>query len=208
MSVAVTRPAELPRLDAYIAEHPGGLRAHPQCRHKAAGLRSYLRGLDLAARADTLPAPLAELVRSPPPVTAWISEVHATAVILAVRDLCFDSDHAALAHSYTTSRALLAGPLYRILFAMISPERVARGANARWKSFHTGSTLRALVRTPEPEARILLSYPNALFPPFVVRAYGEVIRGALDLAIGGGATVAVVDHTPTHATYRAAWPGR
>lgn len=191
-------------LDEYLAALPRGLDSFADHVQKAAVVRHFTGGLELLAHADRLPAPLAAIVRDPPPVTAWVPEVHATALLTALRDLFFTDDESFFRYAYDTNRRLLESAFYRILFKLISPQRVLRGAESRWSQMHRGMQL-SVTRRGDREADVRLVYPPGLLPDVIATAYGTAFRAAVEVAGARGAEFAVVERSRTHTTFRGAW---
>ncbi|MCZ7677693.1 MAG: hypothetical protein M5U28_02505 [Sandaracinaceae bacterium] len=157
-------PERFPSAAAYLARLPEGLASHPQCVVKASVLRDVadarpLGPDDLAA----LPGPVAQLVREPPPVSSWVPEVHALVAMIAIRDRHFAPGEIGLSAyeewTYERNKKLLARPLYRALFLLLSPERLLRNVGNRWAMFRRGSRLE-LVERSASSATVRLSFPR------------------------------------------------
>jgi hypothetical protein len=74
---------------SYLERLPLGVDSHPECEVKASVLRDVLATRSLGDVLDALPVPVRELVTDPPPINAWIREVHALVAMLAIRDRHF-----------------------------------------------------------------------------------------------------------------------
>jgi hypothetical protein len=187
----VAQPPRGDRARAYLAALPGGPPAFTRFRQKAAVMRLVLGGIDLSAHVGVLGDEIARLVREPPPVNAWIPETHATAIYMLMADTAFISDEAFLADAVTRNRTLLNSAFYRVLFAVLSPKRVVRGAAERWSKLHDGSEL-LVERTEDRSCDLLLRIPEALLPPLMLRCYGVgfsvagQLAGARDVRIEHG----------------------
>jgi hypothetical protein len=133
-------------LSAYVAALPKGLDSHPECKAKASVSRTVItRGL---FNGVTLPAPLQALIDAPPPVTSWIPEVHHNALMSALVDTHFKgNEEAFFGWVREANRALFRGPLYRMMFFLLSPDRLLNGLSRRWEQFRQGSTLELLDNT-------------------------------------------------------------
>ncbi|MEM6730369.1 MAG: hypothetical protein AAF658_02365, partial [Myxococcota bacterium] len=71
----------------------------------------------------------------------WHAEVVGVALMLACRDLTFESDEDFLQWGYDSSRALFESPLNRMVMMVVSPTLVAMGAAKKWANFHKGSEI-------------------------------------------------------------------
>lgn len=192
-----------PSLDAYIASLPHGLDSYAGCQQKAVVLRQFLPGHLVREVADLVPKSLVSLVEDPPPVTEWVSEVKATAIYLALRDTMSTED-AFVDFAHTMNRRLMSSPVYRILYALVSPERILRGCAARWGQMHRGTELRPQ-RVADGEAILRLSFPQMLVPHVLARAYATAYRAALELSGAKDISVECRDASSTGYTFVASW---
>lgn len=133
--------ARFPSVAKYLERIPGGLAAYPHCIAKASLLRSVLQDFAIDRLAPGLPSVLADLVRNPPHSGHWIPEVQFRAIMRAILDEYFGDPAKFVAWTYSAQQRLLGGPLYRMLFVLMTPERIARVAHSRWGSFHRGSQI-------------------------------------------------------------------
>jgi uncharacterized protein (TIGR02265 family) len=187
----------------YLAALPRGLGAYPACQQKAGILRTFMTAEMRQCIEAAVPPELRELLVHPPPVTAWIPEVQATALYLAGRD-AMGSDEAYVDMAYGLNRDLLSGAMYRVLFAFVSPTRVLMGAASRWGQIHRGTDLRAVTVT-RAEAVLRLTGPPNLIPHVMALAYGTAFRAALELAGGKNVVVSCRRDGPEGCTYLASW---
>lgn len=190
-------------LDQYVASLPHGLASYPGCQQKGQILRQFISTFGSQRLFSLLPEEIVDLARDPPPATEWISEVKATAIYLALRDV-LGSDDAFFQHCYSMNRRLLSSPLYRVLFAVASPERILRGAAERWGKLHRGTELRAR-KVEALEAIVRLTAPAYLIPDLMCRAYGSAYQVAVELAGGQDVVVDCVEVTDTGFTYKVNW---
>jgi len=191
-----------PSLERYLAQVPGGLDAYPQCQTKAAVVRSILEEFSLT-NLDALPPRVADVVRNPPPATGWIPEVVFRCMTRAIFDTHFETPQEYFEWSYHSQRKLLDGPLYRILFFMVSPERVAKQASSRWERFHRGMRLDAAVS--DGSLRGTLTYPPHLVEAFDHRTSMSGFRAGLMLAGATDVHAALEDVTATRAVLTFRW---
>lgn len=192
----VIDPRSFPTTARYLERLPAGLRSHPQCLVKASVLRDVLDARPLSLEdMSALPEEVHDLAKAPPPVSAWVSEVHSIVLMLAIRDRHFaagEAGHEAYEQwTYERNRRLLARPLYRAVFLLLSPERLLRGAERRWGVFRRGSTLE-LVSREEGVARMRTVYPSFLAEETVAHGLRGALRAATELAGGRDASVDLV----------------
>ncbi len=178
---------------AYLERLPDGIRSHPQCLVKASVLRDVVDSRPLVtADLESLPAEVVQLVREPHPVSSWIPEVHALVVMLAVRDRHFaageEGSRTYEDWTYRRNRRLLARPLYRALFLLLSPDRLVRGVGRRWSMFRRGSSIEVVSREPGRVELEMIS-PPFLYEETVGRGLMGALRAATELA--GGRAVEV-----------------
>ena len=177
-------------VSSYLEALPSDLESYPDHLHKAAIFREFLVGLDTAELAEAVPSELAPLVLTPPPVNAWLPEVHAHAVYIAACDVLFADEAAFVRAAYENNLRLLESPLYNILFKLVSPERVLGGAASRWSKFHRGQEL-VLDEAGHGRAVVRLVAPMGLTTPLLARCYGTGFRAAIEAAGGAGVKVEV-----------------
>ena len=127
-----------PRTANYLRRLPAGLLSHPQCESKASLYREALRNLPRPLVLEGLDPLLAEYVKDPLPMSAWVPEVVNTALYLAMADQVFGDDDSFLTWVSQFSQRVFEAPMYRLLMAVASPQRLASGGERRWANFHTG----------------------------------------------------------------------
>lgn len=192
------------RLEAYLALLPDGVGSYPTYVQKASVFRTFLAHLGgRTLDATRLPAPVRELVEAPPPPSAWVSEVHVTALFIAVREQCFASDAAYEQHWLEVNRAILSSPLYRMLMMVASPSQVVMGAARKWNQLHKGVTMRATL--DGNRATVRLAFPENLLEPFVTRTYSTAFQAAIELSGGKNAVCALREYEPTLAVFDGHW---
>ncbi len=189
----------------YIESLPQGLDSHPGAQGKASLYRSMLdQRTPEAVKEHELPAPVADLLASPRPVSSWISEVHSNATLLFIQDVSGLDDEAYAGLVYDRMRALFDGPLYRILFRLSSPRLLIRSAAIRWRSFHRGTSF--AVDTSSPRNAVL----DVEFPPFLWNeptAMGLVaaLRATLDMSGAIDPVLELSAVTPTRVRIVGRW---
>lgn len=192
-----------PSVARYLDRLPGGLAAYPHWQGKASLLRSVLDTYPLHESVPYLPDTLAELIRFPPPTAHWIPEVHFRALMRVVLDAHFRSPAAFIAWSYSAQQRMLGGALYRVLFALISPERVARGAPGLWANFHRGSTL--TIDLGRQEGTVTMTYPEHTQEELDQEATLAGLRVAVELSGGRGVRSTTLELGPTQSKAQIIW---
>jgi hypothetical protein len=192
-----------PRVLRYLAGLPKELGSYPECVQKASVLRQFRKLAPPGWRSE-LPAPLEALVRDPPPLAAWIPEVHATAVYLAIVDARGWEDREFVAQSLQMNRELLQSPLYRILMTVVSPKRMVRGGTGRWKAMHPGIELSARM-DGETSALFDLAFPRRMVPTLIAQCYATGFQAALERASAREVKATMLLWTDESAAYRCDW---
>jgi len=195
----------LTRLNAYLAELPGGLVAHPSCQRKAVQYRQLLTDTPkLVELAAELPSVLAQLLQHPLPVSAFLPTVHENALYLAARDLFFPTDEAFVEAMHRISRQLMQGPLYRIMMTLLSPSMIVRGAASRFGAFNRGTTLETEAVSAH-HARAVLTSPAHLYTPLLAEGWAATFQAAVEASGGRDTHFAVVEHTVTRTVFEGRW---
>ena len=201
-------PAEVagrfPRLGAYLAALPAGMRSYPECRVRMATYagallggppeRPHYEGVDPRVRAF-----LGE-----PPRGLWIPEVHLMAGIAAVGDQYDLSREQHYDWLLERNRALFKGGIYRAVMAFLSPELLLRKASDRWTSFHQGTEL-SFQRTSPNAGLIQLTFPPSLLDEAVARVFGAVFVAAIERANASSAELSVREDASTHVVWLIEW---
>ena len=200
--------AGFPTLDSYLARLPHGVASYPQLTAKGSVLRAILvdppcalgPGLGLEPRVE-------ELVRAPPPATDWLTEVELWSLSLSIYDMAFAGPAGPAAYdawTYARNRALLGGPLYRILFAVASPDRLFSGIAKRYAAFHRGTVISKL-ETSRGFGGFALMTPPHVLPALAHVALCSAFRAGLDLCGGKDSKVEVTVESPEVAQFSATW---
>lgn len=174
--------AAVEAVEQYLGRLPGGLAAHPECQMKGSVLRAFAADLPRPLVADgALPEPIRELIGSPPLPTAWIPEVHATALIVFASAACFADTKSFVDHAHKTNYALLDSLAYRVLFRLVGATRLAAQAAARWSVFHKGTSIDILSRE-DHAVRLRLKAPAHHVPRVLAQAYATAFRAAVEIS--------------------------
>jgi len=190
----------------YLERMPEGLASYPSYLQKGSLFRTCLQGVDVKPHVHHLPGRLAARVMHLPLATDWIPEVEATAVYLALIDLCFDgSEERFVEYSYEVNRKLLESVLYRVLFRLAGTERVARGLAGRWTLFHQGIGLSSRPGSDQRGLEVTLDFPSGMVPRVIAGCYVTAFRAALGLAGGNDVLVRIVEETPTSLRIAVTW---
>ncbi|MFO0554604.1 MAG: hypothetical protein U0271_39875 [Polyangiaceae bacterium] len=197
--------AAIEAVEQYLGRLPGGLDAHPECQMKGSVLRAFATGLPRPLVADgNLPEPVRELIATPSLPTAWIPEVHATALIVFASAACFDDAQSFLEHAHRTNYALLDSLAYRVLFRLIGATRLAAQAAARWSVFHKGTSIDILSRE-DGAVRFRLKAPAHHVPRVLAQAYATAFRAALEISGQRDVTFDTVQSDACSTEFRGRW---
>lgn len=186
---------------------PEGLESHPQCRIKASVLQALISDVPEGSF-DGLPSAISDIVRAPPPVSSWISHVHANAIVAALRDTVFDSDETFAGRCYRAQADLFSSRIYKMLMIAASPGIILRAVGVRWAAFNKGSSA-ITERLDRDAGTVRVEHPRGLFEASSRASVREALRATLELA-GGRRHVAVqtASATPDGFSIEAAWPRR
>ena len=193
----------LGRMEAYLASIPHGLDGHPECLHKGSVTRQVLQKFPID-KLPRLPEPIQKLIDNPPLASAWVREVHATALYLAICDAHFDTDDAYVTFSADFNRNLLRSPLYRILMLVATPNLLMKRAGMRWGALHRGSTL-FVEPAGDKVARGLVRYPTELFPLLLMRCFATAFQAAIEGSGGKNVQVTMRERSAQQAEYDVSW---
>jgi len=153
---------------------------------------------------EVIPESLRALVESPPLVSAWIPEVHAMAIGLAISDHHHRDDREFLEQAYALNRELLGSPTYRYLMVGDSPEAMLRHATVRWAAMHRGARLE--VHDVTAHACVYrLAFPAHLFNELLLEAFGRTFQASFDLCGAAQSQVTLVAFGDATATFNAMW---
>ncbi|MEW5740676.1 MAG: hypothetical protein AB1938_17240 [Myxococcota bacterium] len=194
-------------LEAYLASLPRGVDSYPDCVQKVSISREFLRFLPSAGLSGKVPAPVEELLGKRLPASAWVPEVHACALLLAILDAHFSDAEAFVARAYVANKELLTGPLYRMLMFVASPLYLARNAESRWNTFHRGIKMatESLPQEKSGTAVFRLEYPRLLLPEVLARSYSTAFKAALEAAGGRSVQVEVAGWQPETCRFSCTW---
>src|SRR5271166_5053557 len=124
----------LPMMNEYLEGLPRGLHSYPDHVQKASVYRQAFRPRLSQKLAPRLPPELARLLTEPLPISAWIPEVHANCLFVALYETTYADEAAFIHDGIDTARRLFNGPLYRILMSLASPALVVRRADIGWNA--------------------------------------------------------------------------
>jgi uncharacterized protein (TIGR02265 family) len=191
---------------AYLEGLPHGLASYPECTAKASLLRDMLATRPLDPDSDSLLEDLRPLIRDPPPVSTWIPEVAFVASAMTVYDEHFGGHDVAGFEQWIVdfNAALFRKPLYRVLFALISPERLVVGATTRWSAFHRGTSL-ALVERGQRSGLVRVGFPPDLYGTVMLHGFAAGLRAAVVVAGGRDVRTELESIEATSAEYWIRW---
>lgn len=195
-------PNLFPIAAAYVARLPDGLASHPDCQVKGSVIRQMLDSTPVAFETLGLPREIADLVRVPPLPSDWVPEVQFNTLMLAHEDRI--EPELFREWVYNRNRKLLSSNLYRVLFLLVSPERLFMGVANRWKAFRRGTEL-VVLDHDKHHANVEVRYPTRLYDVRALTNLTVALTAALDAAGGQGTTVRLVSHDDRVARISATW---
>ncbi|MBL9026969.1 MAG: hypothetical protein JNL21_32535 [Myxococcales bacterium] len=194
--------ARFPLLSRYLDGLPAGLASYPEAQAKGSVIRVLVTTAPVRVDPDELPSELAVFLERPPLPTAWVSEVQLNALGLVYEDAM--PHHAYEAWVWERNRAILTNPLYKILFWMISPERLFVGLPHRWSAFRRGTEL-ALVDQSAGRARLRLTFPKNLHDKATLANVCVAGRVVAEAAGAKASDMVVESYAPTSAVFAISW---
>jgi hypothetical protein len=201
------RPA-FPGLESYLERLPRGLDSYPEVCVKGAFVRRMLGQAPRPLREGMgLPPVLEQLVVRMPGPNDWVPVAHQCGLALCVYDLNFANNGGLAAYGAWTievQRRLLGSALYRILFAVMSPERLLVGATHRWSAFNRGMNLEAITSS-NGRGAFRLKRPPHLLPALSLVGYGASFRAGLELCGAMDIVVQRHDESPSSTLYEYQW---
>ena len=191
----------------YLDALPNGAASYPECCVKASVLRQHVNAKPLGPEVD-LPPLTRRLVDDPPTVTEWIPEIHFNIAMLAILDVHFDARRLESYHawSYEQNRKLLGTPLYRMMFLLVTPERLLRGIEKRWGAFRRGTEFRILSATAG-RAELCVQSPPFLYTSLSLQRMARAFQAAIDCAGARASHVELASHTSTESVFSLGWQG-
>ena len=184
-----------PSLAHYLDRVPQGLSSYPDCQANVSLVRSMLEEHSLGKFAPELPPPLAELILQPPPLSAWMPEVHLRAILRIIHDRVLTDRRAFVKWTYDAQKRLLSGPMYRLLFSVMSMDRLGDSAPSRWTRFHRGSTMQ--VEIGEKRSKVSFAFPPHLFDDLDLEASLAGLQVAIEMMVGKSAAFSDMQVSPT-----------
>ncbi len=197
---------ELPgRLAAYIRALPGGLDSHLEFRAKGSVVTAMLENESDAVREQLrgLPEPLARLVESPPVATAWIPEVLMVGLFLGAADFANLSNADIAATAKSVNMRLFGRPMYKVLGALMRPERAVGYLASVWERFHQGTRIEWR-RTDVHEMHGTVYFPEHLYPREMLLAFSTSFEAVSELG-PPEATCEVGDVSATQGEFILRW---
>lgn len=196
-----------PTAAAFVRGLPSGFDSYPACLVKGSVMRELVLTQAFAEIALSVPDPLKVYVEQPPIATAWVSEVHFHVMIHAVADRFAKKGqpHAAFIEWVDKqNRLLFAHPLYRVIFFVMSPERLFKAADKRWSALRRGTSLEIL-STGARSAEFKVTHPPRLYTPLMAEVRASSFRIAAECAGAKNPTVTLAPCPPGETRFVARW---
>ena len=165
-------------------------------------MRSMLETSPVPFPIDALPASLATLLETPPLPSEWLSEVKFNALMLAHEEVM--PDRVFREWVYSRNRKLFSSSLYRILFLVVSPERLLSQMTSRWAAFRRGTEL-LIIERGSKHFVVDMRYPSFLYERRVLANVCVAVTAALDAAGAHATEVTVTDIGETNARFDIRW---
>jgi hypothetical protein len=169
---------------------------------KGSVLRQLVESSPVPIPLDELTPTLRELVSSPPLPSQWVSEVQFNTLMLAHEDVY--PKPAFREWVYARNRKLFNSSLYRILFLVVSPERLVSQMSSRWGAFRRGTELVVVDSTPK-HFIVDVRYPSFLYDSHVIANLKVAATAALDAAGGHDPRVSYGDIGETRTRFDIRW---
>ena len=189
----------LPLTSAYLERLPDGLGSYPDAQLKGSFVRAVIKALPDSLDPQQLPDELAEIILSPPELSEWVPEVRLITLMTVLRDVAFGDDDEYDAYTRGMLSSVLAGPMYRVLFAVISPNRMAVKGEDKWTHMHRGTRRESLERNQNGNLG-QLHYPENLFSPLYIKMCAEAIATVYRLSRAPDPEVRILEYTATCTT--------
>ena len=190
-------------VDEYLEGLPHGVASHPRARSKMAGLNALIHGFE-GEIVEAVPREVQAILRTPPPLSSWVTEVEAQCALIALRERVFSDDDAYVSHARARGRGVMDGPLYRAVFRVFSSSRVARMTQSAWGLFHKGTT-NHVIASNATHVVVQLHHPRNIFLPFVIRGFLSAGEEALKIGGATGVRGSVVSSEATSSLARLEW---
>lgn len=191
-----------PKAAQYIESLPDGLDSYPHCVVKGSVLRQLTDSSPVAFPNEGLSPVIRALVDSPPLPSDWIPEVQFNALMLAHEDLIEPDTFQKWV--YDRNRHLFSSSLYRVLFLVMSPERLITGMTHRWRAFRKGTELQT-VEQSKNFIVVELRHPPHLYELHALTNLTIAVRAAMDAAGGKNTAVKLVLQRPDCARISIRW---
>ena len=193
-----------PTVAHYLETLPDGVRSYPDAKIRGGLVNAVLKEVRFSDTRGALPDAVCDWIEQPPLQSEWIPQVIARVLLRSLHDEHFKTREAYLNWAYESQRKVLSGPLYKILFLGVSPERLIKMSASRYAHFHVGLSMEILDRSGNT-ATARLHHPPLLCTPFDHAATLEGFRAGLELAGGREIVSGVADYDDRSALLEFSW---
>lgn len=198
-------PKRFPSAAAYVDSLDRGLDAHPHCEVKGSVVRQLVTTPRARDVEPHLPSVLRAYFADIPLVSTWIPEVHFHAILHAVFDTSFaGSEQRLLSWVRDENRALMQSALYKVIFLVMSPERLFRSIGPRWGALRRGTTAELLDATAQG-GRIRVRYPLRLYSDLVAQVRAASMAVIAEASGARNVRVVAENVTGTSIEFAASW---
>ena len=196
--------ARFPTVAHYLETLPEGVHSYPDAKIRGGLVGSILQEDRFSDARGALPDVVCDWIEQPPVQSEWIPQVVARVLLRALYDDHFKTREAYLKWAYESQRRVISGPLYKMLFLGVTPERLIKTSASRYGHFHQGLRMEILDRSPNA-ATGLLHHPPRLCTPFDHHATIEGFRVGLELAGGRDVVSNVAEYDDDSALLKFSW---
>ncbi len=195
-----TPPADLPQTREYLASLPAGLESYPEATVKGSLMRELVNRPPPPMKIDAVPEDLRPLFDDPPLVSEWVPEVRLVALCMTTLEIAYEGEQAPYCDFIQKAmHDVMGSPLYRVLFALLSPHRLAKGSQKRWDALRRGTTRQLLERNENGNVGVI-GYPPNLFNRFYIANTLAGLLGIYQLSRAPDPVGRILEWTPTSAT--------
>lgn len=152
-----------------------------------------------------LPPVLRAYFETPPLVSAWCNEVHFHAILHAVFDVRFEANETRfLAWVKDENRTLMQSALYKVIFLVVSPERLFKSIGPRWGALRKGTSAE-LIDVGTHGGRLRIHHPLHLYSDLVSRVRATSMATIAESSGAKNVRVSPDNASPTSVDFVAQW---
>lgn len=192
--------SSLPRLEAFMATLPDGLKSYPACRGKASLFRIVGELAPVTVVPTSLPPHLLPYLNCTIPASQWVPELDYVLFSIALADINGWDNDAMREFWQRVMTKINNSAMYGLLFRFLSAKMLVSTVASRWSSFHLGTTC-TTVRDGD-DLVVALGWPRGLFPELIVHGYHGVFTALAQHSRYFKGTATLIDFSDEQARYR------